>query len=300
MAILQSGITLDETSKTESYRWSGVPHWYLWEGGFLLLGRAQGLVPPHSHHAIQIVVAIDGKLAICGQHEQWREGHGLIVRADVVHSFDAQGALGAMLFVDPESSEGAWLGTSVSEDITIVSGARLDSCISAIRTFAERPFESMEISALIHHCVRALSPGAPPTRRMDPRVTSVLNSIRASDELRISLESAAEMAFLSPSRFAHLFKQQMGLPFRRYMLWRKMTRAMVGIGSDRTISDAAHAADFSDAAHLTRTFHQMFGLAPSMLMRGELAEIASPFSLSRQDSPFWDTASTNSQFIQQQ
>ena len=114
MAMLQSGITLDETSKTESYRWSGVPHWYLWEGGFLLLGRAKGLVPPHSHHAIQIVIALDGKFAICGQHEQWREGHGLIVRADVVHSFDAQGALGAMLFVDPESSEGAWLSTSVT------------------------------------------------------------------------------------------------------------------------------------------------------------------------------------------
>jgi hypothetical protein len=27
------------------------------------------------------------------------------------------------------------------------------------------------------------------------------------------------------------------------------------------------AADFADAAHLTRTFYQMVGLAPSMLMR---------------------------------
>jgi len=108
-------------------------------------------------------------------------------------------------------------------------------------------------------------------------VTAVLNAIRDRDDLRLSLESAAEKAFLSPSRFAHLFKEQVGLPFSRYMLWRKLTRAMVAIASERTLSAAAHAADFADAAHLTRTFYQMVGMPPSVLMRGEFAELESPF-----------------------
>lgn len=55
---------------------------------------------------------------------------------------------------------------------------------------------------------------------------------------------------------------------------------MLAIGSERTIGDAAHAADFADAAHLTRTFYQMVGRAPSVLMRGAFAGIASPFSVS--------------------
>jgi len=94
----------------------------------------------------------------------------------------------------------------------------------------------------------------------------------------MSLDHAADKACLSSTRFAHLFKDQVGLPFSRYMLWRKLTRAMVAIASEGTIAAAAHAADFADAAHLTRTFYQMFGMAPSVLMRGEFIEIASPFN----------------------
>jgi AraC-like DNA-binding protein len=182
-----------------------------------------------------------------------------------------------MLFVDPESAVGAWLGSSLRQDITMVSGPRLASPVHELRRFIEQPFDSMDIGDLIRHCVQALSPGAPPARRLDGRVTTVLNAIRDRGDLRLSLESAAEKAFLSPSRFAHLFREQVGLPFSRYMLWRKLTRAMVAIATERTISAAAHAADFADAAHLTRTFYQMVGMPPSVLMRGEFAELPSPF-----------------------
>jgi len=112
-------------------------------------------------------------------------------------------------------------------------------------------------------------------------VTTVLDAIRTSDDLRMSLDQAADMACLSPTRFAHLFKDQVGLPFSRYMLWHKLTRAMVAVASERTIAAAAHAADFADAAHLTRTFYQMVGMAPSVLMRGDFIEIASPFNTLR-------------------
>jgi AraC-like DNA-binding protein len=185
--------------------------------------------------------------------------------------------MGAMLFVDPESNEGMWLHRALEQEIAVVPDARLASSVSELRTFIEQPIESMEVGELIRHCVHALSPGAPPARRLDERVTKVLEAIRARDDLRMSLDDAAQLAFLSPSRFAHLFKDQVGLPYSRYMLWRKLTRAMVAIASERTIAAAAQAADFADAAHLTRTFYQMVGMAPSVLMRGKFAEIPSPF-----------------------
>ena len=69
------------------------------------------------------------------------------------------------------------------------------------------------------------------------------------------------------------------------MLWRKLTRAMLMIGRQQTISTAAHEADFADAAHLTRTFYQMVGIAPSILMQGEFFEINAPFAVGASPKP---------------
>jgi hypothetical protein len=60
----------------------------LWEGGFLLAARAQGVVPVHAHHAIQIVIALDGCVAISGGDAHWREARGIVVRPDAGHAFD--------------------------------------------------------------------------------------------------------------------------------------------------------------------------------------------------------------------
>ena len=252
--------------------------WYVWDGGFFAMGRAHGVVPPHAHHAIQIVLALDGEIAACDKSERWKTGRGVIIGTDVEHSYDSRDAFAAMLFVDPESTEGIWLGSSLQGEITLVPERRVVACVEELKRFRERPMESLDLGALIRHCVQTLSAGAPPARRIDPRVTKVLRQIQQSDDLRMSLESAAAAAFLSPSRFAHLFKQQLGLPFRRYLLWRKLTRAMLVIGREGTATAAAHAADFADAAHLTRTFSQMFGIPPSVMLRGRFFEIPSPFS----------------------
>lgn len=236
------------------------------------------MVPTHSHHAIQIVVAIDGQVAIAGPDAMWRQSRGIIVRQDVQHSFDCNGALGVMVYVDPESSEGARLGASLRDDITNISAARLESAANELRVLVERAEETTDIPGIIRRAVSGLTPGPVPVRRFDDRVTTVIEAIRASDDLRFSLDRAADIACLSSTRFAHLFKEQVGLPFSRYMLWRKLTRAMVAISSEPTIAAAAQAADFSDAAHLTRTFYQMTGMSPSALMRGEFVELPSPFS----------------------
>src|SRR5881397_2750576 len=118
-----------------SSRWTGTPTWYLWDGGFIALGRSAGIVPPHEHHAIQIVVTVDGTVGIRDKRGDWCMARGVIVRPDVLHSYNANGAVCAMIFVDPESAEGVWLRTSLRDDITIIPQARIDACATELRKF---------------------------------------------------------------------------------------------------------------------------------------------------------------------
>ena len=48
---------LAKTANDKTFQWLSEPRWHLWEGGFLLIGRGEGVVPAHAHHAIQIVIA---------------------------------------------------------------------------------------------------------------------------------------------------------------------------------------------------------------------------------------------------
>lgn len=256
------------------------PRGYFWEGGWTGIGRADRIVPPHAHHAIQISLALDGPLRVREGDGEWQAHRGAIVLPDVTHSFDPCGSVVMMLFIDPESREGRWLRRSLAGPITGVPEERFESLLPALHAFRDRPFDATETARLVTSVVRSLCVGPPPVPAMDTRVIRALELIRQSNASRIPLEQVAAEVFLSPSRFAHLFAEEVGLPFRRYVLWRKLSRALQLISRGQSLSSAAHESGFSDSAHLTRTFHQMFGIPPTvMLGGGELYEIPAPFDL---------------------
>ena len=257
-----------------------VARWYLWDGGYLTIGRSGGVVPPHAHHAIQITLGIDGEIGFReSEDEPWRHMRGAIVQADVTHSFSGRNCLVAMVFVDPESREGRWLRQSLREPVTSVPDTRMDRVVPVIRQFDDAPLEALEPAELVRFMVTSLSAGAPPSRPLDARVARAIEFMRGAETPRLSLEDVADTVFLSPSRFAHLFAESVGLPFRRYLLWRKLSRAMLAVGRGASLSQAAHEGGFADSAHMTRTFIQMWGLPPSLLMKGEFFEVAAPFEL---------------------
>jgi AraC-like DNA-binding protein len=63
----------------------------------------------------------------------------------------------------------------------------------------------------------------------------------------------------------HVFTESIGVPLRAYLLWCKLQRAAAGVATGLPLSQAAAAAGFADAAHMTRAFRRMFGMTPSAL-----------------------------------
>lgn len=105
-----------------------------------------------------------------------------------------------------------------------------------------------------------------PKMASDARIARVVLEIERRPDTFGHIRDAAELAGLSPSRFRARFAAQMGLPFRRYRLWRRMALAMHSIAQGSDLTDAAFACGFSSSAHLSTSFKRMFGLSPSEIM----------------------------------
>ncbi|MNR25542.1 DNA-binding transcriptional regulator AraC [compost metagenome] len=83
----------------------------------------------------------------------------------------------------------------------------------------------------------------------------------------IKINALASKVFISSSRLIHLFTDQVGIPIRKYMLWRKLLLALQEMITTKNMTQAALKAGFSDAPHFNRTFKRMFGLNPSSLLK---------------------------------
>lgn len=258
---------------------------YFWDGGWIGVGTGLGIVPPHAHHALQVTLGLSGRIAFREPDGEWIECDGAVIQANATHSFDPRNALCALLFVDPECRDGRWLRNSLRAPIHPVPAERFAAHRQPLLEFRDRRPSADEAARLLVAIVRSLCDGPPPLHRTDERIQRSLAWLRGLDARAVSLEQAAREVFLSPSRYAHLFTTEVGLPFRRYLLWRKLNRSMQAFGRGATLTDAAFEAGFADSAHLTRTFHQMFGISPTMMMgTAEFYEIPAPFELDWPDA----------------
>ncbi|WP_426754962.1 helix-turn-helix transcriptional regulator [Myxococcus sp. Y35] len=221
----------------------------------------------HAHHAMHLVLCRQGQLSIRAPGMKAAEqAAGVLVGPDAPHALDARDTEVVLLFVEPESHDGERLRASLEGPVRLFDSARRDALLAPLP--ASGPLEHAAVGPWMEATLEALS-GTPQTpRRMHPRVRKLLRYLRAEPAPEdTSLEALAQVAGLSPGRLMHVFSESLGVPLRPYLLWLRLQRAASAIAAGRTSGEAAHAAGFSDAAHLTRTFRRMFGTTPSALQR---------------------------------
>ncbi len=104
-----------------------------------------------------------------------------------------------------------------------------------------------------------------PSVSSDERIVRAVKYVNEHLSASLTLKEVARVAYLSPSRFRHLFAEQTGMGLRQYILWRRFVSVWEHRMNGASLSTAAHAAGFADSAHLARTSRRMFGIPPSAL-----------------------------------
>lgn len=219
----------------------------------------------HSHHSLRFALAIEGEVRIrTARQGKWSSAPGVFTAPDAAHVLDAQGAELLLVFLDPESAAGTALRAALKGPVRLISDAERNAMTRDLvpRTILRSGAAAWAVQAA--EALRLQTPATP--RSVHPRVRALLSMLRNGGvDDSTSLAALASAVGLSPSRLMHVFTSSVGIPLRPYLAWLRVQRAAIDIVSGNSLSDAALAAGFSDAAHMSRTFRRMLGIPPSLL-----------------------------------
>lgn len=245
----------------------GVGQFLAWDGGCLFIGHHDRQLPVHAHQAMQLVVASEGSHRVRGgEQEPWASYSVAAIATRQPHGLDVTDSdYGAVIFVEPETLEGRSIAQRLADGgITEVGSA-------PVREIARQMFDQWllgrqdETVFYARTLVATLSADVAPGEVTDPRILGAIAYINQHLDRTLTLQEVASHACLSPSRFRHLFIEQTGMGLRPYVLWRRFLLVWDLIMKGGNLSEAAHAAGFADAAHLSRTSTRNFGFAPSAI-----------------------------------
>ena len=249
---------------------AGINAIYIWPDSALYIGT--NLYPQaHSHSAIECAIPLTGSLRLRqGESDNWQFGSAAIIDGEHMHHLSTPGEKLASLYLEKTdqhyrqllSNHNVSPGGATLLDAEIPDTLRQTLCDSLFI-----PFESGQANAVRQALLEYLQTHEAKNSPLEPRLEQVIRQIQASPDHKWSSGELAAIACLSPSRLQHLFKQHMGMPIRRYLLWHRTRLAIAGLLQGRGLADTAQAAGFSDSPHFSRTCKAILGISPSMLLQ---------------------------------
>jgi AraC-like DNA-binding protein len=235
-----------------------------WAGRLVLLpgvlfymGRG-GPAAAHAHHAVQLVWALDGKVALT-LPSGTRSVRAALIPSQARHAIDVDASRFAMCLVERHSATGLALDAIARERPAEDQGDVLDAL--------GPPDDAAPVAVLAAWTRSALAALAGTETPPEGTSTAIRRVVRAIERGEVDdLEQAAALAGVSPTRLTHRFTAEVGIAFRRFVLWARIKRAVVAVRDGGDLTRAAMDAGFADSAHFSRTFRETIGLSPSRVL----------------------------------
>lgn len=220
----------------------------------------------HAHYVLQIAIALGEPFFVTEDQGRTHLARGIVIpsgKRHCVRNGSEASAETMMLFVEPNSDMGRLLQAHypLSEgEIVEIDEVRLTALKARLETAAPGGGEP-----LVREMMTVLTDGAWRHRGIDRRVAFALDYIENHLADSDSLEHVAQRLSLTSRYLRKLFEQEIGLSPQRYRQWCKLRTALGGVLQGESFTEAAATAGFTDSAHFSRTFRDMFGAPPSSI-----------------------------------
>jgi AraC-like DNA-binding protein len=95
------------------------------------------------------------------------------------------------------------------------------------------------------------------------RINAARELMDADPAAQLSLHQLSSAVAMSPFRFAHVFRELVGMPPHKYLIGRRLLRARDLLRSGRSVTDVCYTVGFNNLSHFIRSFRRHFGVVPS-------------------------------------
>lgn len=236
---------------------------FFWAGRFLCMTPALK-TSMHQHHAIQITLSLSDPFKIRFSREaDFKEYKYLIIDSNCPHEFMGEGKY-LFLYFDPEAEAGVLLKQKYLIEQTknelVIESSRVakifNCCITPTEEKIAYEMTNMILPERVSEC-----------KANDERISKIIEYLNQQSDKDVDIKSLASKVFISESRLMHLFKLEIGIPIRKYILWSRLALAVKSVLEGQNLTEASYTAGFSDSSHFSRTFKDMFGIAPSDIFK---------------------------------
>jgi len=219
----------------------------------------------HSNHALKIIISTE--LFSVLQGHKIIKAKGVIIKSNAFHEIKSDSLLSISIFIDPETDIGKQISSLFNKATVLklkneTSNELLNFLSNSLENhFTEAEIKNVFAKTLVDHDISHIH-----SLVIDQRIEQVLNHIKCSSNYDVKFVDLLNLSSLSESRLIHLFKKEIGITIRKYILWCRINLALKAIATNKTLKMSAEQAGFTDAAHFNRTFVSMFGINPSILL----------------------------------
>ncbi len=222
----------------------------------------------HKHHAAQICIGLESPFQLLNEKGVSVTCRAAIITANTAHQLQAHDTNIASLYLDVQSDVYQQLLNEYDlNDEQAIQSLTISPELftSLVGLYCEERGE-YSAKAVINQILNEFINQSTNKVNLDQRVLSVLQQLDNHIESQIPIDDLAASINLSTSRLAHLFKSNLGIPIRRYSLWRRIRFAIKHAIEHQSLTEGAHFAGFADSAHFSRVFKEMYGITPSMIV----------------------------------
>jgi AraC-like DNA-binding protein len=229
----------------------------------MMLASPQLVAGVHQHAVMQFTCSLDGEpFSVWTEADGWLKTNGVLIDSNIAHGVKDFTGWQVTTCMIPDARKGKRVQEQVLQGQAVKYFGPEDilPVVHALQITRQQLLPDASAFQALTNTVYDYLLGEeaflPP---LDSRIATVIQSIRQNIHNNISAAALAAEVHLSANRFLHLFKEQIGAPLRQYVLWQRTVAATEAFVNGLSAKEAAYAAGFSDPAHFSRTFSQMFG-----------------------------------------